>query len=40
MMISVIAVFNSSEYKGVSLGHFIWMYIAVIGGITEPLDTI
>jgi len=39
-MISVVAVFNNSEHKGVSLGHFIWTQNTVTGGITEPLNTV
>lgn len=39
-MISVVAVFNNSEHKGVPLGHFIWTLNEVIGGITEPQNTV
>jgi len=40
LMISVVAVFNNSEHKGVSLGHFIWTQNTVTGGITEPLNAV
>jgi hypothetical protein len=31
--------FNNSEHKGVSLGHFIGTHNTVTGGIAEPLTT-